>query len=601
MKNTIEIRNISTTFNTNGRTVSGYAIRFNEQSVNIGFIETISSTALSREQIDDSDIFAFFNHDSNQVLARNGRADTLKLDLREDGLYYEFEAPDTPAGNELIEHIKRGEMYGTSFGFTVPIDGSGETWTLGDDDMIYREITHIEQLFEISPVFSPAYPTTTISARSLEKINELNNMKQDEFELRDCVDEEKKSTEDEEQEMKSTDDEIKEEDENRADEDNKDEDDEQQDEEQSEDTSSEEQEDEQQDSEEDEDDEENRSMKKTNKINTRNSKTMEKKFSLLKAIREAANGQKFDDATQAVVNAGAKAMRDAGQSYSGQIQLPVAEMREDPQPVHYTVDADGEHVVVTDYLNILEPLKAKNVLVNAGATYLTGLQGNLQIPSMTAENVYWEGEIDETENGAGSFSHVTMAPRRLSAFIDISKQFLVQDTLGAENLIRKLLVEAINDKLEETILSDDASSGAKPAGLFYNVSPTEIADYSDLCDFESDLEDANFTGEMKYVLSPKAKAALRSMIKGTNATGMIMENNAVDGTAVEVTTNIESGNLAYGDWSNLYIGQWGGIDLTVDNFTQATKGCVRLVINAFFDYKVVRDGAIVYGEIKTGA
>ena len=370
-----------------------------------------------------------------------------------------------------------------------------------------------------------------------------------------------------------------------------DEDDEQQDEEQSEDTSSDEK------PEETQEDENEKDFNNRTKINKSRFNTMEKRFSLLKAIREVANGQKLDDATQAVVNAGAKAMRDAGQSYSGQIQLPVAEMREDPQPVHYTVDADGEHVVVTDYLNILEPLKAKNVLVNAGATYLTGLRGNLQIPSMTAENVYWEGEIDETENGAGSFSHVNMAPRRLSAFIDISKQFLVQDTLGAENLIRKLLVEAINDKLEETILSDDASSGSKPAGLFYNVTPSEIADYSDLCDFESDLEDANFTGEMKYVLSPKAKAALRSMIKGTNATGMIMENDSVDGTPVEVTTNIESGNFAYGDWSNLYIGQWGGIDLVVDNFTQATKGCVRLVINAFFDYKVVRDGAIVYGTV----
>ena len=270
------------------------------------------------------------------------------------------------------------------------------------------------------------------------------------------------------------------------------------------------------------------------------------------------------------------------------------EMRDDP--VHYTVAADGEHVVVTDYLNILEPLKAKNVLVQAGANYLTGLQGNVQIPVMSAENVYWEGEIDETDNGAGSFSHINMAPRRLSAYIDISKQFLIQDTLGAENLIRKQLVEAINDKLEATILSDDAASGAKPAGIFYNVSPTTISDYADVCDFEATLEENNFIGDFKYVINPKAKAALRSMIKGTNATGMVLENNAIDGTPTEVTTHMDENLIAYGSWGDLFIGQWGAIDLTVDPYTKAASGQVRLVINAFFDYKVVREGAIVLGE-----
>ena len=320
---------------------------------------------------------------------------------------------------------------------------------------------------------------------------------------------------------------------------------------------------------------------------------MEKRFSLLKAIREVANGQKFDDATQAVINAGAEEMRKAGQPIGGQIQLP-AEFRADP--VHYTVEADGEHVVVTDYLNILEPLKAKNVLVAAGANYLTA-QGNLAIPSMSAENVFWEGEITEASNGAGSFDHINMAPRRLSAYVDISKMFLVQDSLNCEALIRKLLVEAINDKLEATILSDAAASGNVPAGIFNGVTPTAITDYASVCEFESELDQNNFVGDFKYVINPKAKAYLRSTIKGTNATGMLMENDAIDGTPCETTTHMAEDTLAYGDWSQLYIAQFGGLDLTVDSYTQATKGCIRLVVNAYFDYKVVREGAIVLGEI----
>ena len=562
------------------RIVSGYAIRFMEESVDLGgFIERIHPEAISIDQIRNSDIFALFNHDDDLVLGRTG-AGTLKLDLREDGLYYEINVPNTVAGNELLEHIKRGEMYGTSFAFSLPSDGSGEVWSKGEDENIYRDITNIEFIWEISPVFSPAYPTTTVSARSLEKIQELNDMIKEKIELRKEEVKEPEKEMQEEQKAENCDDKKEERVEDDPKEDMK-----------------EDKEDMKEDKEEKECGEKDKEERNT-KIQNKKSITMEKRFSLLKAIREVANNQKLDDASQAVVNAGAEEMRKAGQSFGGQIQIPT-ELRE--EPVHYTVAGDGDHVVVTDYLNILEPLKAKNVLVNAGANYLTGLVGNVQIPSMSAENVFWEGEVTPTQNGAGAFEHINMAPRRLSAYIDISKQFLAQDSLGAEALIRKQLVEAINDKLEATILSDAAVNGNVPAGIFNGVIPTEITDYASVCNFESELDQNNFVGEFKYVINPKAKAYLRASIKGTNATGMILENDAIDGTPAEVTTHMKDDTIAYGDWNNLYIGQWGGIDLTVDNYTQATKGCVRLVINAYFDYKVVRDGAIVLGKIKRGA
>ena len=583
------------------RIVSGYAIRFMEESVDLGgFIERIHPEAISIDQIRNSDIFAFFNHDNDLVLGRTG-AGTLKLDLREDGLYYEINVPNTVAGNELLEHIKRGEMYGTSFAFSLPSDGTGEVWSKGEDGNIYRDITNIEFIWEISPVFSPAYPTTTISARSLDKLNELKNMKEN-IELREgeVKDPEKEKQNEEPKEEKS--DNCGDNEKERSEDDPKDKETEESESEDKEDMKDEEtkseDEDEPKDDKEDMDEKDPDEKRNTKTLNKSRFNKMEKRFSLLKAIREVANNQQLDAASQAVINAGAEEMRKAGQTFGGQIQIP-AELRENP--VHYTVEGDGTHVVVTDYLNILEPLKAKNVLVNAGANYLTGLVGNVQIPSMSAENVFWEGEVTDAKDGAGTFEHINMAPRRISAYIDISKQFLAQDSLGAEALIRKQLVEAINDKLEATILSDAAASGTVPAGIFNGVVPTEISDYASVCNFESELDQNNFVGEFKYVINPKAKAYLRSAIKGTNATGMILENDAIDGTPAETTTHMKEDTIAYGDWNNLYIGQWGGIDLTVDNYTQATKGCVRLVINAFFDYKVVRDGAIVLGKIKRGA
>ena len=329
---------------------------------------------------------------------------------------------------------------------------------------------------------------------------------------------------------------------------------------------------------------------KTNLINTK--KNME--FRLIKAINDIANNRNLDETASAVIEKGAEEMRKAGLSSEGQILLPTE------QRAAITVASEGEDVVETDFTSILEPLRAKNVLVNAGATFLTGLVGDVQVPVMAGSNVTWEGETAAASDGAGSFSNVKLTPKRLTCYVDVSKQFLVQDSLDAENLIKRDIINAINNKLESTILGSAAGSATQPKGLFYVAaadSLTSISDYGDICDLEADVEDANVNGECKYIMSNKAKAALRGMIKGTNGTGMVFEHGQVDGTDAYNTSNVGGKNIAFGDFSNLAIGQWGAIDLTVDPFTQATNGKVRLVVNAYFDAKVLREGAIAVGAV----
>lgn len=174
-----EIRNYQGELVVENRNVSGYAIVFDSESVDMGFIETISRSAITQEQIDNSDIFAFYNHNDEEVLARsvNG-VGSLKLTVDEVGVRYEFEAPNTQRGDELLEHIKRGELFGSSFGFSLPIDGSGERWEKLDGKY-HRTITKIERLYEISPVFQPAYPSTECNNRSKDKVNEFDKLHAD--------------------------------------------------------------------------------------------------------------------------------------------------------------------------------------------------------------------------------------------------------------------------------------------------------------------------------------------------------------------------------------------------------------------------------------
>ena len=585
-KKQLEIRNLGhleVRADENSRKIEGCAIVFNQPSVDMGFREVIESTAISQDLIDNSDIYLNFNHDDDRILGRwNKGHGSLNIELRENGVWFSIDAPKTDLGDEVLEYLKRGDVDKCSFCFWMdPDDEEAETWTY-EDGVALRTIHKIAGLHDVSIVWEPAYDTTQVSARSLEKLNELR-AKQEE-------DKEKKEDEPKKCESKSEDeptDDLKDEpkdDDKDNDMDNPDDD--KDDTDNPENTPDDKEVDPDKDKEDKEDNPDKKEQK--SKINTHNIMS-EKKFNLLSAIRSIAENKPLDPEVQAVVDAGKSEMRNAGLSVNGQLQIP-AETR-----AAVTVTAEGEDVVVTDFANILEPLRTKNVLVDSGAHILTGLVGDLQIPAMGAENVNWEGETDPAQDGASTFTNVKLTPHRLSAYIDISKQFLVQDSLGAEALIRRDLVAAIQSKLESTIFSTDAADGSKPAGIFNGVTPTKVTDFKGLCTLESDVEDANFYGPAKYIVSPKAKAAMRAMAKSTKSTQLVMEGDNIDGTPVLSTGHIAKDTFAYGDWSQLYVGQWGAIDLTVDPYTKAADGQVRLVVNCFFDFKLVRPKAVVYG------
>ena len=603
MEQNREIRSIARAFTTNGRTVSGYAIRFNEDSAFMGFTERINPSALPASMLENADIFAYFNHDWSKVLART--PNSLKLDLRDDGLYYEFEAPNTQDGNDLLEHIKRGEMYGTSFAFSLPEDGSGEVWTKQEDGTYMREIIMFDALYEISPVYTPAYPTTSVSARCLEHVRKLEeqNMKEDEkdeLEKDKPQNEESKADESKEQEKQKEQDKPVESVESESCESKPDESKscgDKPDETKScgdkpDECKSCDNEPDEMDEPDDKYDPDDKDDDYKENISNRNK--MKKQFSLLKAINDIANNRSLDAVSQAVINAGADEMRSAGQSFSGQIQLPV-ESR-----AAVTVTDEHDDVIEVQFADLLTPLRAKNVLVAAGAKYMSGLIGDVQVPIMGAGNVTWEGEVASAQEAGYTFTSKKLQPKRLTAYVDISKQFLVQDSIGAEQAIRADIVAAINSKLESTILGSAQGSTTTPAGIFYGQSPKTIATFKDICDLEASIEDANVIGECKYVMSNKAKAALRNMPKSSKSTQLVMENGEVDGTPVLNTSNVEAQNIAYGDWNNLAIGQWGSIDLVVDPYTLAKDGQVRIVINAFFDAVTLRPEAFAFGTTQNG-
>ena len=551
------------------RLVEGYASVFNSRSKDLGGFTEIIDPSAFEGVIERSDVLALLNHDQDRgVLARSRKGvGSLTLNIDERGLHYSFDAPHTALGNELIEGLKRGDISTSSFAFTV----SGERWDKDEDGRYVRTITQIDKLYDVSPVYNEAYEDTTVALRSLDAIR---------------AEEEKEEVEDEEpkEEVVETEEPKEEEDkEENADTDS---------------TPPTEKEDEESDEEgeKEEDETEEEESDETRNYTQHNNKKMGK-FSLIKTINDIVNNRSMSEEAQVVLTAGTEEMRKAGLSYSGQIQLPVSEMREVPAAIVAGQETYGAEVVATEKLNILEPLRNRMVLAQAGATYLTGLVGNVSIPTYTGSNVGWKGELVDAEDGKGTFDSIEFSPKRLTAYIDVSKQFLAQDSVGAEEMLYRDIVNAIADKLEATILGNGKGDANTPEGIF-NGAAVATVDFANMVEMEKALEEAKLFGDYKFIASPAAKAKLKTTtISGQKSDlRMLMEGNEVNG--YEVLTTGNCAGLAFGKWDELVIAQWGSLDIIIDPYTQAKKNAVRIVVNAFFDAKPRRAEAIVKKTIE---
>lgn len=171
MEKKTEIRNLKGVVKRaegDSRRVEGLAVVFNSWSEDLGgFREKIAPGALDGV-IERSDIFALLDHDRRRgILGRSKRGDqkSLTLDVREDGLHYSFEAPETALGDEVLSCLERGEIDGSSFAFTVLED----QWERNGNEY-QRIITKIDELYDVSPVYSPAYSQTTCDLRGLENL-----------------------------------------------------------------------------------------------------------------------------------------------------------------------------------------------------------------------------------------------------------------------------------------------------------------------------------------------------------------------------------------------------------------------------------------------
>jgi HK97 family phage major capsid protein len=328
-------------------------------------------------------------------------------------------------------------------------------------------------------------------------------------------------------------------------------------------------------------------------------------LSLRNALLQLVDGGQFSEETRRMNERGREIITRAGVNLrsSNGLVIPV-EAR-----ASFTATGPagtGSDMIDTEFLDILTPLRDRLVLAQAGATVLTGLRGNIDIPSFSGNTANWENENDPAQDGGGTFSHKTMKPKRLTSVITVSRQLLIQDTLGVDQIIRNDLINAISHKLEATILGNAAHSDTKPDGLFTGFADAAIdLSWDSIVDLETGVDLSNaLVGNTKYIMHTALRGKAKKTVKKANgAIGFVLEPdetmNGYDALRTNAIANVAavtegapapaSYGIVFGNWADLIVAQWGALDLMVDPYSKADQAFVRIIVNSYWDTIVRRD------------
>lgn len=246
----------------------------------------------------------------------------------------------------------------------------------------------------------------------------------------------------------------------------------------------------------------------------------------------------------------------------------------------------GGNLVATELLggSFIDILRNSSALDQAGATVLTGLTGNVAIPRQSgAATAYWVAESGSPTESNQTVDQVTMMPRTVAAYNDYSRRLLIQSSIDVENMIRRDLAAVLALKIDLAGLYGTGGS-SEPLGLknttgigtedFAANTPT----FAEVVALESDVAGANaLLGSPVYLMNAAMRGALKTATKDSGSGQFIYEGGEVNGYAGLVSNQVASNDLWFGNFADLLIGYFSGLDLMVDPYSNSTSGTVRVV------------------------
>lgn len=323
-----------------------------------------------------------------------------------------------------------------------------------------------------------------------------------------------------------------------------------------------------------------------------------KRFSVLRAINALANP------TDAAAHKAAAFERECSEAASAKIgkQSRGFMVPYDVQKRDLTVGSatGGGNLVATDLLSgsFIDILRNAMVLNTLGARMLTGLNGMIAIPKQTgAATAYWVAENGAPTESAQTIGQVTMAPKTVGAFSDISRRLLLQSSIDVESMVQNDLATVLGLAIQQAAINGTGADN-QPSGLLTLVTPGVIGGdngaaptWANIIALETAISAANAdVGTLGYLTNAKVRGKLKGTDKFSSVGQPVWEagnmplngyraavTNAVPSNLVKGSSGAVASAILFGNFADLVIGMWGGLDLMVDPYTGSTAGTVRVV------------------------
>lgn len=344
-----------------------------------------------------------------------------------------------------------------------------------------------------------------------------------------------------------------------------------------------------------------------------------KRFSLAKFIREAATNQL--SGFEAEMNQEAdKEMRAAGQSLSRGTGIPsiLLGLRTFDNNNITTATEGKEFAAITEW-SYIDALRNAMLGARLGVRYIPGMQGNARIVKGGGVTASWLTEEAAASKVKDTFSTVDMTPHRLQVLGGYTYDLLKQAALPVERILWDELIRAHAQALDDAIFNGTGSSG-QPLGILANTGIGDVAggtngaaiSWANIVALESTVGAANgLFGRLAYVTNSKVAGAMKATPQVVGYPRYMMEDGRTNGFDVHVTnaipSNLTKGTasgvcsaMIFGNFEEVLVPQWGGLDMIVDPFSSKAKGVVEVTAIAYHDVCVRRPACFAaIKDIKT--
>lgn len=330
-----------------------------------------------------------------------------------------------------------------------------------------------------------------------------------------------------------------------------------------------------------------------------------KPYSLVRAINAELSGDWSQAGFERELSQ--EMARTSGRAATGFFVPPVAIASRNLLTTSNAASLIGTDQMYSAFIDALTPSVQ---VMQMGATFLPGLRENVSVPRMTAGTAAeWIAENAEASESTPTFDAVNLSLKQLSARASLSRRQLKQSLPFLDSLLQNDLRREIGIALDRAAING-AGTSTEPEGILNTTGIGTLAadgvdgrtlTWAHVCDLMGAVEGANAPGRsMGFLSNPKVKAKMLSTPKFAGAGESILtasgdklrvaDYQAAFTTLVPSNFTLGSGTglsaLIFGDWSELLVGQWGGVDIIVDEVTAASKGNVKIVAHSEWDISV---------------